>query len=161
MAPAASPNGETPNITSNHLSFFPPILDLSSLLSYFLFFYSPAGFGLLPIHNTINSLKSKSLFPLRSRSRLRVTSIPTKPKMPPTSSIAWQQKRLHIFLLAAISVTILLFTVVHLRHFLPRAGRGRGHATECTSFYADDLTHCIQGLATATERYEEVGKEWL
>ncbi|PMD21834.1 hypothetical protein NA56DRAFT_702801 [Hyaloscypha hepaticicola] len=32
----------------------------------------------------------------------------------------WQEKRSSILILAAASITIMLFTVVHLRHFLPR-----------------------------------------
>jgi hypothetical protein len=71
----------------------------------------------------------------------------------------WQEKRGSIFILAAASITIMLFTVVHLRHLLPR--RHHLHVQDCNAFYASDLIEC---LGPAEEREEPgiiAGKEWL
>jgi len=71
----------------------------------------------------------------------------------------WQEKRASIFILAAASITIMLFTVVHLRHLLPR--RHHLHVQDCNAFYASDLIEC---LGPAEEREEPgiiAGKEWL
>ncbi|KAG4431645.1 hypothetical protein IFR05_012868 [Cadophora sp. M221] len=61
-------------------------------------------------------------------------------------SANWQEKRLHLCVLAALSVTIMLFTGVHLRHMIPARQNwrhhGHPHVLDCDSFYAADVVEC-------------------
>lgn len=69
----------------------------------------------------------------------------------------WQERRLHICILAALSITIMLFTVVHLRHFLP--SRHHTHTLDCSSLYAADLIECSEIMVEGEKN--NAGKEWL
>ncbi len=71
----------------------------------------------------------------------------------------WQEKRGSIIILAAASITIMLFTVVHLRHLLPR--RHYVHIQDCDWLHTSDTTACL-GLAEARKEPGIMeGKEWL
>ncbi|KAL2075711.1 hypothetical protein VTL71DRAFT_654 [Oculimacula yallundae] len=69
-------------------------------------------------------------------------------------STNWQEKRLHLCVLAALSVTIMLFTGVHLRHIIPTRPNWKHHALDCDSFYASDIVGC--GMPEQTEEEELV-----
>jgi len=69
----------------------------------------------------------------------------------------WQEKRSSILILAAASITIMLFTVVHLRHFLPR--RHHDPVPHCNSSYTSSLIECLGFVEESGETM--AGKEWL
>ena len=108
----------------------------------------PAIPGEQPLHEI-------RIFPFFSTIILATSTIST-PEMPFRN---WHEKRGSIFILAAASITILLFTVVHLRHFLPR--RHRVHVQDCNSFYVSDLVRCLKGGAEEGSGEMIAGKEWL
>lgn len=54
-------------------------------------------------------------------------------------SIFQQEKAVRLSVLAALSITIMLFTVVHFRHFLP----ARHHSLDCNGFFVSDFTECV------------------
>lgn len=71
-----------------------------------------------------------------------------------------QEKRLQISVLAALSITIMLFTVVHLRHFMPT----RHHALDCNGFFVGDFSECVgmKSEERVEEQRQRAGKEdWL
>jgi hypothetical protein len=58
----------------------------------------------------------------------------------------FRENRFNICVLAALSITIMLFTVLHLRNVIPRqqSYEVHGHGgLGCNSFYASDLVGCI------------------
>lgn len=71
----------------------------------------------------------------------------------------WQEKRGSIIILAAASITIMLFTVVHLRHLLPR--RHHVNVQDCVWLHASDSAACLGLAEERTEPGIIVGKEWL
>lgn len=92
--------------------------------------------------------------------------------------ISLQQSRLRICMLAALSITILLWTVVHLRHFMPRRGHGIGNRVvgmgmgmgeECDSLFTSELVGCKVVVGEGVEggedgdvgRLREWKEEWL
>ncbi|KAH8672757.1 hypothetical protein BGZ60DRAFT_405496 [Tricladium varicosporioides] len=90
--------------------------------------------------------------------------------------ISLQQSRLKICMFAALSITILLLTVVHLRHFMPRRGHGIGNRVvgigmgeKCNSFFASELVGCKGvpdelgdvGGTRGKERLRQWKEEWL
>jgi hypothetical protein len=57
-----------------------------------------------------------------------------------------RENRFNICVLAALSITIMLFTVLHLRNVIPsrQSYEVHGHGgLGCNSFYASDLVGCI------------------
>ena len=69
----------------------------------------------------------------------------------------WQEKRGTVIILAAASITIMLFTVVHLRHLLPR--RHHVPVPDCDWLYTLDSVACFAEETVEPGRI--VGKEWL
>lgn len=75
-------------------------------------------------------------------------------------SLFTQEKRLQISVLAALSVTIMLFTVVHFKHLIP----ARHHALDCNGFFVSDFADCVgEGLENGvTWDGRRAGKkDWL
>lgn len=78
-----------------------------------------------------------------------------------------REKRSRVFLLAALSITIMLFTIVHLKHFIPRDGHrlglrpaNHGGGLDCENFYVDDLIECgdyVEQMEQGKERGNEDG----
>ena len=65
-------------------------------------------------------------------------------KMP--SFTIFRENRFYICVVAALSITIMLFTVLHLRNAIPSRQSYEVHVhgeLGCNSFYASDLVTCI------------------
>lgn len=74
-------------------------------------------------------------------------------------SANWQEKRVHLCVLAALSVTIMLFTGVHLRHMIPTRQNWRHHTLDCNSFYASDIVECAH--APKMDDHNAGKEDWL
>lgn len=74
-----------------------------------------------------------------------------------------EEKRRMICILAALSITIMLFNVVHVRHFLPkRHHEGNFNSVDCErGYFGMDLGGCGDGDGDSGGERMRWLKEWL